>query len=83
MHVLLCLSSESNNQSEICVDVSNSVNTTTMVDPSTTSSTFLDDFCTMKGRDFQHPQDCIVGNLSSSQDGQSQITSASLAESHA
>lgn len=77
------LSSESNNQSEICVDVSNSVNTTTMVDPSTTSSTFLDDFCTMKGRDFQQPQDCIVGNLSSSQDGQSQITSASLAESHA
>ncbi|XP_057423629.1 auxin response factor 5-like [Lotus japonicus] len=78
------LSSESNNQSEICVnvDVSNSVNTTT-VDPSTTSSTILDEFCTMKERDFQHPQECMVGNLSCSQDGQSQITSASLAESHA
>lgn len=80
------LSAESNNQSEICVnvDVSNSVNTTTttMVDPST-SSTILDEFCAVKDRDFQHPQDCMVGNLSSSQDGQSQITSASLAESRA
>ncbi|KAL1312032.1 hypothetical protein AAHE18_16G007800 [Arachis hypogaea] len=75
------LSAESNNQSEICVDVSNSVNTT-MVDPST-SSTILDEYCTLKERDFQNPQDCIVGNLSSSQDVQSQITSASLTESHA
>ncbi|XP_061356533.1 auxin response factor 5 [Gastrolobium bilobum] len=77
------LSAESNNQSEICVnvDVSNSVSTT-MVDPST-SSAILDEFCTMKDRDFQNPQDCMVGNLSSSQDVQSQITSASLAESHA
>ncbi|TKY57647.1 Auxin response factor 5 [Spatholobus suberectus] len=77
------LSAESNNQSEICVnvDVSNSVGTT-MVDPST-SSTILDEFCTMKDREFQNPQDCMVGNLSSSQDVQSQITSASLAESHA
>ncbi|CAK8569777.1 unnamed protein product [Lathyrus sativus] len=78
------LSDESNNQSEICVnlDVSNSVNTT-MVDPSSTSNTIFDDFGTMKDKDFQHPHDCMVGNLSSSQDGQSQITSASLAESHA
>ncbi|XP_058725365.1 auxin response factor 5 [Vicia villosa] len=78
------LSDESNSQSEICVnvDVSNSVNTT-MVDPSTTSNTIFDDFCSMKDKDFQHPQDCMVGNLSSSQDGQSQITSASLAESQA
>jgi auxin response factor len=76
------LSAESNNQSEICVnvDASNSVSTT-MVDPST-SNTIFDDFCSMKDKDFQHPQDCMVGNLSSSQDGQSQITSASLAESH-
>jgi hypothetical protein len=78
------LSDESNNQSEICasVDVSNSVNNTTMADPST-SHTIFDDFCTMKEKIFQQPQDCMVGNLSSSQDGQSQITSASLAESHA
>jgi len=78
------LSAESNNnQSEICVnvDVSNSVGTT-VVDPST-SSTILDEFCTMKEREFQNPNDCMVGNLSSSQDVQSQITSASLAESHA
>ncbi|KAG4934518.1 hypothetical protein JHK87_048520 [Glycine soja] len=77
------LSAESNNQSEICVnvDASNSVGTT-MVDPST-SSTILDEFCTMKDGEFQNPQDCMVGNLSSSQDVQSQITSASLAESHA
>ena len=53
-----------------------------MVDPST-SSTILDEFCTMKDGEFQNPQDCMVGNLSSSQDVQSQITSASLAESHA
>ncbi|GAU26871.1 hypothetical protein TSUD_02730 [Trifolium subterraneum] len=78
------LSDESNNQSEICasVDVSNSVNNATMADPST-SHTIFDDFCTMKEKDFQQPQDCKVGNLSSSQDGQSQITSASLADSHA
>ncbi|KAK7382966.1 hypothetical protein VNO78_28631 [Psophocarpus tetragonolobus] len=77
------LSAESNNQSEICVnvDVSNSVGTT-MVDPST-SSTILDEFCTMKDTEFQNPRDCMVGNLSSSQDVQSQITSANLAESHA
>ncbi|CAJ1972521.1 unnamed protein product [Sphenostylis stenocarpa] len=78
------LSAESNNQSEICVnvDVSNNSVGTTMVDPST-SSTILDEFCTMKEREFQNPNDCLVGNLSSSQDVQSQITSASLAESHA
>ncbi|XP_047177864.1 auxin response factor 5 [Vigna umbellata] len=77
------LSAESNNQSEICVnvDVSNSVGTT-VVDPST-SSTILDEFCTMKEREFQNPNDCMMGNLSSSQDVQSQITSASLTESHA
>lgn len=76
-------SSESSNQSEICVnvDVSNSVSTT-MVDPST-STTILDEFCALKDKEFQNPPDCMVGNLSSSQDVQSQITTASLAESHA
>lgn len=77
------LSTESNNQSgvysNVNVDVSNSVST--MVDPST-SSTILDEFCTLKDGDFQNPSDCMVGNLSSSQDVQSQITSASLADSH-
>ncbi|KAF7829593.1 auxin response factor 5 [Senna tora] len=77
------LSAESNNQSAVYsnvnVDASNSAST--MVDPST-SSTILDEFCTLKDGDFQNPSDCMVGNLSSSQDVQSQITSASLAESH-
>ncbi|CAL0323844.1 unnamed protein product [Lupinus luteus] len=78
------LSAESNNQSEICVnvDVSNSVSTSTMVDPST-SSAILDEFCTLKDKDFPNPPDSMMGNLSSSQDVQSQITTASLAESHA
>ncbi|XP_019432536.1 PREDICTED: auxin response factor 5-like [Lupinus angustifolius] len=78
------LSAESNNQSEICVnvDVSNSVSTTTMVDPST-SSAILDEFYNLKDKEFQNQPDCMVGNLSSSQDVQSQITTASLAESHA
>ncbi|CAK8541277.1 unnamed protein product [Lathyrus sativus] len=53
---------------------------TTMVDPSSTSNTTFDDFRTMRDKDFQHSQDCMVGNLSSSQDGQSQITSANLAK---
>jgi auxin response factor len=44
------LSAESNNQSEICVnvDASDSVSTT-MVDPST-SNTIFDDFCSMKDK---------------------------------
>ncbi|KAK4276518.1 hypothetical protein QN277_014659 [Acacia crassicarpa] len=77
------LSAESNTQSgvysSVNVDASNSVST--MVDPST-SSTILDDFCVLKDGEFQNPSECMVGNVSSSQDVQSQITSASLAESH-
>ncbi|XP_028766651.1 auxin response factor 5 isoform X2 [Neltuma alba] len=78
------LSAESNNQSGVYsgVNVDASYSVSTMVDPST-SSTILDDFCVLKeDGDFQNPSDCMVGNLSSSQDVQSQITSASLAESH-
>ncbi|KAI4316911.1 hypothetical protein L6164_024839 [Bauhinia variegata] len=78
------LSDESNNQSgvytSVTVDASNSGST--MVDPST-SSTILDEFGALKEADFQNPSDCMMGNLSSSQDVQSQITTASLAESHA
>ncbi|CAN1323119.1 Auxin response factor 5 [Linum perenne] len=37
----------------------------------------------MKDPDFQSPPDCLVGNFSSSQDVQSQITSVSLADSQA
>lgn len=73
------LSDESNNQSGIygCpTGVSN------VVDPSV-SSTIMDEFCALKNADFQNHSECLVGNLSSSQDLQSQITSASLGDSQA
>ncbi|KAF2324673.1 hypothetical protein GH714_016195 [Hevea brasiliensis] len=47
------------------------------------SNAILDEFCTSKVHDFQNPSDCLVANFSSSQDLQSQITSASLADSQA
>ncbi|KAK9270034.1 hypothetical protein L1049_025607 [Liquidambar formosana] len=74
------LSDDSNNQSGIysCLNFGGS----TVVDPSV-SSTILDEFCTLKDGNFQNPSDCLVGNFSSSQDVQSQITSASLADSQA
>ncbi|CAN8292346.1 unnamed protein product [Cochlearia groenlandica] len=56
-----------------------------MVDPPI-SNTVLDDFCAMKETDFQnHPSDCLVGNNNTAfaQDVQSQITSASFADSQA
>lgn len=78
------LSDESNDQSGIYgslnIDASNGG--ASVVDPSV-SSAILDEFCTLKDGDLQNPSDCLVGNLSSSQDVQSQITSASLAESQA
>ncbi|KAM7259027.1 hypothetical protein ACFE04_014768 [Oxalis oulophora] len=74
------LSDESNNQSELYniggVDNGGS----TMIDH---SSSILDDFCMLKNPEFQNPSDCLVTNFSSSQDVQSQITSASLADSQA
>ncbi|KAI4336799.1 hypothetical protein L6164_015280 [Bauhinia variegata] len=78
------LSDESNNQSGVYSSVNvDAINAgSTVIDPST-SSTILDEFCALKDADFQNPSDCMVGNLSSSQDVQSQITTASLAESHA
>ncbi|KDP36947.1 hypothetical protein JCGZ_08238 [Jatropha curcas] len=78
------LSDESNDQSGIygslSVDVGNGGSA--VIDPSV-SNTLLDELCTSKDADFQNPSDCLVGNLSSSQDVQSQITSASLADSQA
>ncbi|KAJ8772652.1 hypothetical protein K2173_027829 [Erythroxylum novogranatense] len=53
-----------------------------VIDPSV-SSTILDEFCSFKDVGFQNPSNCLVGNFSSSQDVQSQITSVSLAESQA
>ncbi|KAA8537540.1 hypothetical protein F0562_027148 [Nyssa sinensis] len=78
------LSDESHNQSEIysCLNFDGSNGGSTVVDPSV-SSTILDEFCTLKDSDFQNPSDYLVGNFSSSQDVQSQITSASLVDSQA
>ncbi|XP_042494113.1 auxin response factor 5 [Macadamia integrifolia] len=76
-------SEESNNQSEIYsglhLDVSNGEST--MVDPSCVTSTVLEGFGTLSDAAFQNPSDCLLGNLATSQDVQSQITSASLADS--
>uniref|UniRef100_A0A7N0V6I5 Auxin response factor n=2 Tax=Kalanchoe fedtschenkoi TaxID=63787 RepID=A0A7N0V6I5_KALFE len=55
-------------------------NTSTAVVDHSVPSTFLDGFCKMDDPGFQNAPDCLV---SSSQDLQSQITSASLADSHA
>ncbi|KAF3951966.1 hypothetical protein ACB098_01G059300 [Castanea mollissima] len=78
------LSDESYNQSGIysCANVDVNNGGSTAVDPSV-SSTILDDLCTVKNTGFQNPSDCLVGNFSSSQDVQSQITSASLGDSQA
>ncbi|PON70762.1 Auxin response factor [Parasponia andersonii] len=78
------LSDESNNQSGIysCPNIDGSNGGSMVVDPSV-SSTILDEFSTLKNVDFQNPSDCLVGNFSTSQDVQSQITSASLGDSQA
>ncbi|XP_057974564.1 auxin response factor 5 [Malania oleifera] len=78
------LSVESNNQSGVysCLNFDPSNGGSSVVDPSV-SSTILDDFSTLKDSNFQNPPDCLVGNYSSSQDVQSQITSASLVDSQA
>ncbi|XP_021285434.1 auxin response factor 5 [Herrania umbratica] len=78
------LSDDSNNQSGIysCLNIDVSNGGSAVIDPSV-SSAILDEFCSLKDADFQNPSDCLVGNFSSSQDVQSQITSASLADSQA
>ncbi|KAK6939364.1 AUX/IAA domain [Dillenia turbinata] len=63
-----CLNYEVSNGGSAVVDLS-------------VSSTILEEFCTVKDANGQNPADCGVGNFSSSQDLQSQITSASLADS--
>ncbi|GKU90072.1 hypothetical protein SLEP1_g4117 [Rubroshorea leprosula] len=78
------LSDESNNQSGIysCLNIDGCNGSGSVIDPSV-SSTILDEFCTLRDADFQNPSDCLLGNISSSQDVQSQITSTSLLDSHA
>ncbi|KAM6544387.1 hypothetical protein CsatB_008834 [Cannabis sativa] len=78
------LSDESNNQSGIygCPNIDGSNGGSLAVDPSA-SSAILDEFSTFKNVDFHNPSDCLVGNFSTSQDVQSQITTASLGDSQA
>ncbi|XP_010477210.1 PREDICTED: auxin response factor 5 [Camelina sativa] len=66
--------------------MSNSTNSNILDPP--LSNTVLDDFCAIKETDFQnHPSSCLVGNNNNNnsfaQDVQSQITSASFADSQA
>ncbi|CAI9116896.1 OLC1v1018178C1 [Oldenlandia corymbosa var. corymbosa] len=65
-----------------CLHFDGSNSGSTVVDPSV-SSTALDELCTLKNANYQNPSDYLVGNFSSCQDVQSQITSASLADSQA
>ncbi|XAR64179.1 hypothetical protein NMG60_11024425 [Bertholletia excelsa] len=83
-NLLKDLSEESRNASDLysCINFDDSHGGSTVVDPSV-SSTILDEFCTSKDASFHNLSDYFVGNFGSSQDVQSQITSASLAESQA
>ncbi|XP_038898501.1 auxin response factor 5 isoform X2 [Benincasa hispida] len=83
-NIMRDVSDESNNQSGIysCSNLEISNGGSALVDHAV-SSTILDDYCTLKEADFPHPSDCLAGNFSSSQDVQSQITSASLGDSQA
>lgn len=75
------LSEESHNQSDIYSCLNFDSNSGSTVIDNSVSSTVLDEFCNLKHTDFQNPSDFLLGNISSSQDVQSQITSASLADS--
>ncbi|XP_071698331.1 auxin response factor 5-like [Rutidosis leptorrhynchoides] len=65
-----------------CLNFEDSNAGSTIVEPSV-STTVLDEFCNLKDTEFQNPSSYLVSNnnLSSSQDVQSQITSASLVDS--
>lgn len=82
-NVLKDLSDDNHNQSDIysCLNNLDGSNSgSTVIDPSV-SSTILDEFSALKNIDFPNPCDYLVGNLCPTQDVQSQITSASLADS--
>ncbi|KAL6511841.1 hypothetical protein OROGR_021438 [Orobanche gracilis] len=77
------LSSENNNQSSDiyrCLNLDGSNSGSTVVDPLVSSIVF-EDFCNLRNADFHKPSDYLVENFCPSQDVQSQITSASLADS--
>ncbi|XP_019174662.1 PREDICTED: auxin response factor 5 isoform X2 [Ipomoea nil] len=74
-------SNQSQGQSDYsCLNFDGSNSGSVVIDPCV-SSAVLDEFCTLRNGDFQNPADYLVGNFSSSQDVQSQITSVSLADS--
>ncbi|WOH04314.1 hypothetical protein DCAR_0623723 [Daucus carota subsp. sativus] len=85
------ISEESNTQSDLysCLNFETSNGGSTVLDPSVSvldpsvSSTAIDEFCSFKSGHFQNPSAYLVNNFGSNQDLQSQITSASLAESQA
>ncbi|KAL2894775.1 Auxin response factor 5 [Bienertia sinuspersici] len=74
------LSEETNNQSGIysCIDLDTGNGGNATIDASISNAVFPS-----KEASLQYSSDCLVGNFSSSQDLQSQITSASLADSQA
>ncbi|CAI9270616.1 unnamed protein product [Lactuca saligna] len=80
------LTDENQNHNNVynCINFEGSNGGSTVVDPSV-SSTVLDEFCNLKDIEFQNPSNYLVSNnnFSSSQDVQSQITSASLVDSQA
>ncbi|KAK1391194.1 Auxin response factor [Heracleum sosnowskyi] len=77
-------SDESNKQTEFyhCLNFESSNGGSTVVDPSV-SSTAIDDFCSLKDGDIPNQADYLISNFGSCQDMQSQIMSASVADSHA
>ncbi|XP_042059164.1 auxin response factor 5-like [Salvia splendens] len=82
-NVLKDLSDDNHKQSDIysCLNLDGSNSGSTVIDPSSVSSTILDDLSALKNMDFSNPTDYMVGGFCSTQDVQSQITSASLADS--
>ncbi|GAB4852501.1 ADP-ribosylation factor, variant 2 [Ancistrocladus abbreviatus] len=78
------LSEETNNQSGIysCLELDGANGGSAIVHHSIANAV-LGDFSALKDSGFQYSSDCLVSNFSSSQDLQSQITSASLADSQA
>ncbi|VFQ81917.1 unnamed protein product [Cuscuta campestris] len=61
-----------------CLNFDGSNSGSAVIDPSV-SSAVLDELCTLRNGEFQNPVEYLVGNFSTSQDVQSQVTSASLA----
>ncbi|KAL8172070.1 hypothetical protein V2J09_023874 [Rumex salicifolius] len=80
---LVDLSDDTHTQSGVysCLEFDGVANDgSTMMDPSV-SNPILADFPVLKDATFQYSSDCLIGNFSSSQDLQSQITTATLADS--